>query len=337
MRVLITGSTAQQCNPTNHQRAVNFTGLLVELLEKSGASVVWQEPSVLLTREDYQSFDHVLVGLASPLQIGSNRLYGALSLISDLWDDPRLSLFIDAPNPNVITRALASVARNPSSLTKDFFKYRKDFEVVQQPKYRLKMLNACGLLATKEWPTTLVPSLPWSTETQFQEDLPSGARGNLVLVSLDDALLNRFGAVNIKTRDRRWMAERGSNTRWLRSLELSNPVLSLRSDYRMDLNLYLPTRLGSSLGLLHSPTRRNKTWWSPKVAIALAQETPVFTAWQHSGTLGAEWAVLPSVYEKMSEEDQREIVKSQVESYRKSVPTSTQTAYRLTRILDGGQ
>lgn len=339
MRVLITGSTAQQCNPTNHQRASNFTGLLAELFEKSGVSVVWQEPSLSLSKEDYRSFDHILVGLASPLQIGSNRLYGALGIISDLWDDPRLTLFIDQPDPNKITRGLASVARNPSSLTKEFFSGRRDFDLVQQPKYRLKVLNACGLLATKDWPTTLVPALPWSTEAQFQEDLPSGARDKIVLVNVDDALLNRFGAANTKytkTRDRRWMAERGSNKVWLKSLELFNPVLSLRADYRMDLNLYLPDRLSTSTGLLHAPTRKNKTWWSPKVAIALSQKTPVFTAWQHSISLGPEWAVLPSVYEKMPEDEQKDIASKQVESFRKETPTSTQTAYKLTRILGGG-
>lgn len=340
MRVLITGSTAQQCNPMNHQRAANFTGLLVELFEKSGASVVWQEPSVSLTREDTASFDHILVGLSSPLQIGSNRLYGALSLISDLWNDPRLTLFIDAPDPNNITRGLASVARNSDALFKDFFKARKDYELVKEPKYRLKILNACGLLATKEWPVTLVPALPWSTTAQFEEDLPLGARGHVVLVSLDDILLNRFGSSATRTtkpRDCRWMAERGSNKKWLKSLELSNPVLSLRADYRMDLNLYLPDRLSTATGLLHAPTRKNKTWWSPKVAISLSQGTPVFTAWQHSISLGAEWAVLPSVYEKMPGDEQRDVAAAQVESYRKAAPTSTQTAYKLTRILNGGQ
>lgn len=336
MKVLITGSTANQSNPLTHQRATNFAGCLYDALVMAGAQVDWQEPSVLSGKLDLSQYDKVLVGVASPMALGSNRLYGALSIVASLWGTPRLALFADAPEPNNITRGLDSIARNPDAITKDFFKYRKDFSVAQSPEIRQTILGACELLRSEEWPTTIVPGFPWSDELQYEKDLPVGAIDRVVMVNLDKFIFRKMrDNVPNETshRESRWVAEKTADRKWLRNLHVSSPIYPLKSDHRVDIHPELIHSLRTSTGFLHSPSKRGSLWWTPKLATSLSQKTPVFTKWEESKLLGEEWSVLPSTFEAFPEEARTVLAQAQYDSYTNTIPSTGVLTYNLCKIL----
>jgi hypothetical protein len=334
-KVLITGATAQQCNPVLHQRSVNFAGLMHDTLHKAGVEVTWQDPSSSFESIELEQFDHVLVGISSPLSLAANRSYAALNLIGQLYDDPRLSLFIDAPDPNNITRGLQAVKKNPQTLTKELFSYRKDYEKMSDPVYRVRAFAVCEALRSQPWPRVLVPAFPWVSQAQIEAELPSGAMFKSVQVNLDASIVSEFSKnIYDDPKEDRWMAERGINRKWLSNLALSQPVLSLKSDYRQELNEYFASRLQTSTGFLHAPGRKGLTWWTPKIAIALSQGTPVFSAWRETGTLlGGAWNVLPGTFESFSEESKRNLGQAQCESYIAAISTEEESALRLFEAL----
>lgn len=336
MKVLLTGSTANQSNPLTHQRATNFAGLLHDALVLAGMDVHWAEPSIRLTRQDLTTYDKVLVGVASPMALGSNRVYGALHLVSELWGDDRLTLFLDAPEPNNITRGLDSIAREPHRITKQFFEYRKEFALAREPRGKSSILNACTLLRTEVWPTTLVPGFPWSDELQHEKDLPIGAMDQVVMMNLDKMIFRKVqkgGAPAPLPRDARWMAEKSADKKWLRGLHVSDPILSLRADHRVDMHPYLYNRLQTATGFLHSPSKRGSLWWTPKLAMSLAVGTPVFTKWEESRLLGGEWSVIPSTFEAFPEKSRIELAQAQHDSYSNAIPSSGILTHSLGKIL----
>jgi hypothetical protein len=336
-KVLITGSTANQSNPVTHERSTNFAGLLTHALTIAGCDVTWEDPSVSLRRSQLDQYDRVLVGVASPLALGSNRIYGALGVINELWGDPTLFLYTDVPDVNNIARGLESVSRNPRSLTKEFFSYRKDYDLACSPRGKVDLFSACSKLRDEEWPTTLVPGFPWTYASQFERDLPAGAEDQVQTINLDSFIIDRFDAPTPHddlTREARWMAERGADKKWLKSLALSYPVLSLRSDHRVNLHSYTTDRLRTAAGFLHSPSRRGAVWWSPKVAISLSQRTPVFTQWRVSKVLGDSWAALPGTFEAMSQEEAQQLSESQYDLYLDAILGMKQAAHSLLEILN---
>lgn len=320
-KVLITGSTANQCNPVTHSRSTNFAGLMEETLSSSGIDVSWGDPDLTM---DLSMYEKVVVGISSPLALGSNRIYGALNVISQLWGDSRLVLFLDAPDPNNVKRGLESVGRNPKSLTKDFFSYRKDFDKIKDPRVRVNILRACEALRDDQWPTTIFPEMPGVVNSRYvEEELPVGARGAVNLMNLDYSLFNRFVSDPSVHRELRWMAEHTGNKKWLRAQELRYPILGLRTDYRRDLHAYYEERLRSAFGFLHLPSKKSKAWWSPKIAMSLALGTPVFSGEPLSSSSSV-WNLPPRIFESFSTEARIAHAAAQYEAYLDLIPDESQ-------------
>lgn len=282
MKVLITGSTANQTNPQSHERSMNFAGMMRDHLVSRGISVVWQEPHYGM---DVSEYDRILVGLNSPLALGSSKMYPTLWLINLLWEDSRLVLFLDSPDPNNITRALASIDRNPKSFTKDFFSNRRGFnEALNDMRIRSSIFSAMNKLSKEAWPKTLVPAFPWTEEKDIARELPSKAwdGSNLKLINLDLDIIDHPEVITAQSgiplyRQDKWYYERGGNKSWIRKNKGQSPVFSLNNSHRESLRSYHLEALGSAQGLIHAPCRRELIWWTPKVALAVSQGTPVVT------------------------------------------------------------
>lgn len=336
MKVLITGSTAQQCNPVTHERSPNFTGLLVLALTKLGVDVDWRSPDISPTKESLAKYDKVIVGLASPLALGSNRIYGALTTVDALWGDPKLFLLIDGPDPGNITRGIKSIVTDPKRLTKEFFASRDGHAKMLDPTIRVKAFRALASLHSQEWPTTLVAAFPWMVEAMFEEELPKGSRGKIAPINLDRLIIgaNRDAYDPDKRRENRWMAERDVKRTWLRKLGLTHPVVALKSNHRMNVQVYLRTRFNESLGFIHGPKKGSKVWWTPKVAIAVSQHTPVFVDWKDSRVLGKSWSMLPDTFELLTTEDQKKFAQQQHDTYLSACPNKGVTSMYLSKVLN---
>ena len=305
MKILITGMSANQTNPLSRERTLNFAGMMYEHLTNAGISVAWQDPDLDL---DVSGYDRILIGLVSPLALGASKSYGALALLDKLWDDPRLVLYLDAPDPNNITRGLQTISRSPQTLVKDFFSTRANYaEVTSNISARVQVYSAADKLLNQPWPKTLVPVLPWTTTEDIARELPTSASNrdtsykNIQPVNLDRVVFEKQTLLSSASdiRWQKWYYEKGGNKSWLRKNKGKYPIYSLKNNYREDLREYFPQSLSMSTGLLHAPCRRDLVWWSPQVSIALSQNTPVVTG-NASKKLGEQWALNTNTVEMVS-------------------------------------
>lgn len=331
MKILVTGSTSQQANPDAHRKSANFTGLLWQALrEDPHHEVHWRDPSVTWTAADLREYDRVFVGVAAPLAMGANRAYGALSVAGALWGDTRLSLVVDQPDPDLITRGLRSVLANPDSFTKPFFSYRKEYDLAREKKTNGRLREALGLLLEDEWPRTVVPGLPWSEPSQIEARLPEGASGKVVTASFDEILLGRFwenGAPALP-RLRAWAHEKTADYRWLQAQNLGAPLRELPANHRLETDSACAQQLRESMGLLVPPVR-GLAWWTPKVAMAVALGAPVFTDWQKSARAGLAWAGLPATHEALGPGDAAEAAAHQRASFEAVTPDPADELKRI--------
>ena len=319
MKVLITGSTANQTNPQSHERSMNFAGMMRDHLVSRGISVVWQEPHYEM---DVSEYDRILVGLNSPLALGSSKMYPTLWLINSLWGDSRLVLFLDSPDPNNITRALSSIERNPKSFTKEFFSNRRGFEeAVHDMRIRSSIFSAMNKLSKEEWPKTVVPAFPWTKEEDIARELPSSAwnGSNLKLVNLDLDIFENLDVITAyagipSIRQDKWYYERGGNKSWIRKNKGRSPVFSLNNSHRENLRSYHLEALGSAQGFIHAPCRRELIWWTPKVALATSQGAPIVTG-KSASTLSPLWSVSASGLELMKPTTRMSLALQQRSSY----------------------
>lgn len=329
MKVLITGSTAQHVNPESHRRSRTFAGLLSDYLKKvHGADVEQRGVSVLDDASAYDQYDLVFVGV-SPIQaLGSNRAYCALAAIGALWDHRKLVLMVDQPDPNLITRGLHSVYGNHEFLTKKFFSYRYEYpEVVEHFDVRSMLLDTVRKMFVDEWPTTLVPALPWTDVKGIESKLPDGAAGKLVPANFDMVLANEVmdacsGNPPIERLDR-WVFEKNTDYKWLQSLHLGFETAELPANHRIEVESVVRNELREATGLLAGLTKGD-AWWTPRIATALTLGTPVVTDWKHASALGSSWAMLPSSTERLTADERAELAVDQHDAYFDAIDNMTE-------------
>lgn len=320
MRIMLTGMTSQQTNPQSHRKSINFAGLLWESLRHEGHEVYWQDPSVEMSCFDYRRFDHVIVGVSPISALGANRAYGALSAIECLWDKPKLNLLIDAPDPIKMQTSFRAIVDNPDNLTKEFFSYRKEYRLAIVPSTTERLVNAVKLLDSERWPNTIVPRLPWQSDTSIMNQLPRGA-ARIKPLNLDSLILDKYMNLEPREREARWSYEKNSMPRWLGRQNVSLPAQELPSTFRVETNTETVRQLSTAIGFLAWPSKSG-TWWSPKIPMAVSQMTPVFQDWKETQWLGRGWTSLPGSFEQLSPAAQRTLAEDQYESYSAAVPSS---------------
>lgn len=318
MKVLLCGMSAQQSNPASMRRGANFAGLLVRALEEGGHTVDWRNPSIEMTKGDLSRYDSVIVGVSAITSLGANRTYGALSTIWHLWEDRRLSLLIDGPDPRKITASLDAIAKKPERLTKSFFSYRLEYEAAVQPRNTARLRDAVELLREDTWPTTVGPRLPWQQRTEMV-GLPRKVP-NQYLINLDRFV---FGDAPppppvSATRLPVWAYETGTTHRWLRTQNVTWDTGSIAGNVRAGADKVAMEQLRQVAGCLVAPSRTG-TWWNTRYAQALSQGTPVFTDWEESSLLGPEWGQLPGQFELWLQPQRHALAQAQLQSYQHAI------------------
>lgn len=316
MKILITGTSATQSTVRASQRNITFTGQIVDALKRSTTDyeIFWGDPSVTWTTEYLDSFDVVLVGLAPFTSLGSTRAYGAYSIIGRMWDSPKLRLLIDAKNPEQITHGLSSVLKDvDTQMRKPFYSSRQEYALVEHPAYAEWVHWGAYQLANAVWPKTVYPSFPWDQQDPTPL-LPSGAKGKLYSLNLDILSLEARESPELFTSSM-WISE-DCESSWCEKLgkTLAYGIAPIKPT-KFSRDDQIIRHMKSSIGVIIPPARRGKTWWSPKVALALKAHVPVVTAWEESEKLGDAWSVLASQIEHMSDERRIELSDKQYTSY----------------------
>lgn len=322
-KIFLTGMTAPQASPSANIKSLSFAGLLNKVLTSAGHEVTWASPSVYMTEASLEKFDAVLVGVAPIGSVGANRVYGALSVINNLKNSNKLTLFVDTPNPSQIEPSLKSVITNPDSLIKPFFSYRKEYSNVIADKDLLgSVISGVEYLYQNDWVTTIYPELPWKNSIR----ICNNAKKNLVGVNLDSHIITSPSG----DFDRRpkWCIDTLS-TNWSKStvstLVLPNSLMKWNKAWT---DGQVEEQISRSIGAIISPDKKDGTYWSYRFIQSLNTNTPVVTDWKESYVLGDAWNILATNIESMSQEKRDLIATAQREIYLAKIP-SKQSAVEI--------
>lgn len=309
MTVLVTGSTSAQVNPKAHRNAANFTGLLVRALAEQDYNVRWCDPSMSWTATELlDSYEHVVVGLAPVTSMSANRIYGALSVIGHMLENApqKLSVVLDAPEPQRIGASFRAIIEHPENLCKPFYSYRKEYPLAVAQTTRL--LAVVTRLHTQAWPRTVVPGLPWHQGSHVASQLPYAVK-KLVYMNLDAALIDSYRSqVASGRRHGYWLSEADTQ----RVLRYPVKQIARRGGDGWDRGVLRDMCL--ALGFLDT-AKRFGTWWTPRFAQALASETPVCSDWKETKVIGNYWSFMPSQVEDIKAEDRLSLARGQATQY----------------------
>lgn len=317
MKILITGSTAQQASQRTAERFPTFASLMAEALKRNGDEVDFVEPSFRFTKQYLSIYDLVLVGIAPPTSVAANKVFPAFAMANRAKELNNLALFIDAPEPFKITASLKSCLTGKTSLLKDFYSKRRQFSVFKNDtEARTEVMDFIDFLFRKEWPVTLYPSLPWSSKLSIIADVPNISEENLFGVNLDYEIFEDVKANPIVGADGDYWVADYLTSKWTDSIAatLGRKVASIRSS-AWSSEEEIEQNINSSIGTLVSVHRNSEPWWSPFIAKSLALKKPVITDWRYSSDIGPSWSVLGSTVELMTPEQRRELAEEQATSY----------------------
>ena len=329
MKILITGSTAQQASQRAASRVPTFASMMAEALTRNGDEVDFVEPSFKYTKQFLSVYDLVLVGIAPPTSVAANKVYPAFAMANRAKELNNLALFIDAPEPFKIAASVKSCFTGKSSLLKDFYSKRKEFALFKNDtKLQSEVMDFNEFLYQKEWPVTLYPSLPWSNPFAITQDIPNILEENLFGVNLDYQIvedLKTEPALGLESNY--WVADYPTS-KWAKSVTgtLFNPFRPVRSSPWASAEEIEDT-INKSIGSLISVHRASEPWWSVFIAKSLALKKPVITDWRYSSEIGESWSLLGTTVEGMTPQQREALASDQMDAYMAHVEGARETLF----------
>jgi hypothetical protein len=332
-KILLTGMTAPQVSEKANSRSRSYAGMMYQTLVAAGHEVNWSEPDLHATTATFDIYDSVVVGIAPITSLGASRVYGALNVITALYGNPKLHLFIDAPEPQQILHSLSSVAVRPDSLVRTFHSHRRGYYEATRPYIRDRLMYGVRSLLAKEWPTTLYPVLPWMDQTP-PSGLPKGAARALRGLNLDSIFsepapdADKFGGMGTM-----WYID-NLRTRWsTQTIDTTVNLVMPMKQHHYSTDSEVTAKLKFAGGALISPQRNGTTWWTPRYTQALDLFVPVATQWRDSKSLGAAWELLPTEIEVMSAQEKNILAQAQRDAYQTALlPPDQATAALETHL-----
>lgn len=333
MKVFVTGCTASHASKNANEKNPSFAGIINTALSELGCDVTWEDPSVKMDKEYLSQFDSILVGVASPTNVISHRIYGALSVINHASELGTLSLFIDTPEPHKLFAGIREIYHSPKSLVKEFYSKKREYSLALEPEYFQNIFSGLSKLYVDAWPTTIIPSYPWSNQNNISKYIPNIDNSKLFLISPDAALLELQHYRSAPVSGDYWCAD-NLKTNWTQS---TSKLLTLKSEnYRSskwETNSAVLGRLHDSVGALISTYKDGNPWWLPSLSQALYVGVPAVTDWRHTTYMGERWSYLPSTIEGMDPNQRLELARGQKEIYMEHLPSWHSIKESLGNIL----
>lgn len=325
-------TASQASESTIDNRESGYAGSLRQALKILGHDVTIGHPLRGLPG-DYDEYSAVLVGIGPVTSMSANYLYGALGTIESLWKDPKLSLFIDAPNPAQIASGLASAMREPDRLFKPLFSKRKFYSSAFGPD-RERIERAITLLSNDLWPTTLYPNLPWNTGTPDNLlKLPEGALSSLIGMNLDPVM--NLNMVGFESSRMSYWASNIKESPWiLRTAKTMSYNWTPFRENKGTKDIDVQRKIGKATGSLFAPEKDGCLWWSSRIMDSLLLATPIATEWRESGSLSPSWGILPGIIEDMTDRERFDLAVAQHRDYLGALPSQSQTLDHLSFLLN---
>ncbi len=333
MKVLVTGSTAQQASRIHVERTPTFSNLLVRSFQDAGVEAKLASPRLDWDEEFLSGFDLVVVGIAPTTSISANKIYPALITAEKARNIGNLALLIDAPESFKIPPSFRAW-QDMNKTLKSFYDRRKNYsEVVEDEDLQAQLKSFISYLCEDPWPTTFFPAFPWSTKDYMIKNISNLDSNSLVGVSVDMYILLQPPKVkNFYTNDEYWTCDSMNPFGKEQQKLLSKQVLPTKSSIWESENETL-IRIRESIGTLVATYRGGESWWSPALAQSLSQGVPVVHDWRASGHLGSEWTHLASAVETMSLYEREDLAYSQKQSYLTSLPSQEETEETLLKTI----
>lgn len=337
MRVLIIGSNARTGSARYATRTFTLAGVVKQALESQQHEVTltdWWDDLSLGTG----SWDRILIGLASPLAVSSDRTYQALLALHALWGDDRMSVFLDNPDVRSLKNALNSSVADPDRLWSPFLaqqKRRRFAEVTASAIRQEKIIETCHLLLNEDgrgwYPKMYLPLYPWANIPTFAKHLPNqfGRVRGLDLTSgvRKDALpllrLPRTDSVEVADWPH-WVTDAMNIDAFAATLR--HPVVRIlrRRDALVQRSYSQPF----VVGVLEDP---NNGWWTPRMAQAALAGRYYASDWrdfQNMPDPGA-YTLLPSAFESLDGSERMALVARQ----QTTLTESTWSSQTLTEVV----
>lgn len=335
MKILFTGMTSAHASLNQDNKT--FFGMLSNIISEyfPDASVEHKAPGIDWTEKDLDKYDLVFVGIVPPTSLSANKIYGALTIIDELYDSPKLRLVLDYPQLWQFKASLNSIVKNPESLIGEFYSKRQDYSMVHNKKSLEKFSRVAANLLNGQWPTTIYPKLPWKAEEDIYSALNLQASSNFIGVNLDafyaeDSSLDNDPYAESGT----WVVD-NDKTSWTNSISkaVTNPIDKMKTSKRhTDSDVY--NRIKASLGALISPQERGVgTWWSYRYIQSLNAETPVVSDWRETRRIGEGWDLLAYQVEELSFNDRIILAKKQKDNYLKSISSKQEVLEAVKNLL----
>lgn len=328
MKILITGMGSHHCKKPDN---VSFFSLLDSVLSEY-ADVVWSSPNVSWKKEDLEKYDHILFGFLPPTSLNANKIYGALNVLSLMFDSPKLKLVVDSPQIWQYKNSISASTKNPSILLSSFYSRREGYQTaIKNPGFIEK---AFAHMMVSKWPKIIYPSLPWNSEEKISSILGFGSANETFGLNLDSLLIEpetpRIGRKDY------WAVENIKNS-WVSSLNssVSFPMEPTKAGKKTD-DSYALEKIKNGIGLIVPPQERNLiTWWNYRIIQALNTSTPVVTYWPETANFNHNWAMLAYQIEDMSPAQRQQLAAAQRGVYIENIPSKAELYYEVDRILLG--
>ena len=333
MKVFVTGCTAPQASKNANEKNPSFAGIINTALIELGCDVTWEDPSVKMDKGYLSQFDSILVGVASPTNVISHRIYGALSVINHASELGTLSLFVDTPEPHKLFAGIREVYHNPKSLVKDFYSKKREYNLALEPDNFANIFSGLSKLYVDAWPTTITPAYPWSHQTNISKYIPNIDNSKLFLISPDAALLEIQQYRSAPVDGDYWCVD-SAKTAWsqMTAKSLTFKTENYRSS-KWESNSDVLERLYGSAGALISVYKDGNPWWLPSLSQALFVGVPVVTDWRHTAYMGEPWGLLASSVEEMQPMEKLMLASRQKEIYLEQLPPWHSVKESLGNIL----
>lgn len=322
-KVLLTGMTAQHTSRRAHAKSASFSGLLADCMTRYGWTIDMIEPSMEWSEQDLDEYDAVVVGVAPLTSTSAHRAYGALSVVQKLQNDDRLVMLVDAPEPYKIAASLKAISKDPQKLVKPFYEKRSEYKKACEPAEQKRLLSVVEWLQNEQWPTTIYPALPWSTDDMLVRQLPMTLECLKHGLCPDAVLMSTTVKPDSPTSARHdWWCATAVQTDWVSEMRhhLRHPVVPAKATPKAYDDEVI-ARLAHATGTLATTYRQSTPWWTTRVAQSLAVHTPVVTDWRYSVGLGAPWAVLGATVESMDRLERHELALLQRSVYLQAIPS----------------
>lgn len=340
MKTLITGMTSPQSSRSYAQHNSSFAGLLAEALNGKMHEVEMYTPSFDMTKETLEHYDLVFVGLSAFTGVAANYAYGALWVINELRDSPRLRFFIDAPDPGKIVTSLRAIEDAPTAMLKPFYSARPLYATSREPAVAAKLFEAVKYLCTYTWAETIYPILPWGNHGRVMSTLMPNMVDRLRPINLDGVLFDRLGhrEVDPVTDSSFWVAD-DLKSQWTTNVLGTLKVGALpMKEHKGWTDKDVLEQMSRSRGALIAPSKSTGSWWTPRVAQAIYSGIPIVTDWRESAIAGDCWMDLAAVIDEMSPARRNNLIAQQRDNYLASItPRNKILEYLLDVLLLSGK